>query len=133
MTTTEGEESEVVQQLAVAEPALAEIRAANEQEILAMAQLGAMVNPESLTKVRLDAFIEFVFMRLGNVPPEVQKLLAVMFETEFEEKVAVALKEVKGDVRKAMLAQGSGASQADLKRMHQAERRNGNGGGLFKG
>lgn len=131
------QEEQIQAQLAEAEPALERLRADNEQEVFAIAQLGGMVGPEAFNRIRLDMFIEFVFQRLGNVPPDVQRLLAVMFETEFETKMGETLREVKGEVRKAQLGAGSGLTESDLKAMWAQQnggKKNGNGGGkLFRG
>lgn len=130
MTTPEEGAAQVQAQLDEAEPELKRLREANDQEMMSIAQLGGIINPDSMLKIRLDVFIEFVFTRLGNATPEIQRLLAVMFETAYEEKMAESLNGVKGEIRKAMLGAGSAVPQGDIERMWKAQqthRKNGDG------
>lgn len=106
----------------------------NEQAALAVGMLGAQVDPSSMVRMRLDAFIDFIFARMGNTSDEIRKILSLQFEIEYNSQAAEALESVKAEVRKAQLGAGAGLSQDDLKKMFGG---NGNGqngpGGLFRG
>jgi hypothetical protein len=104
----------------------------NEQAAVAVGLLGAQVDPASLVRMRLDAFIDFIFARMGNTSDEIRKVLSLQFEIEYNSQVAAALESVKAEVRKAQLGAGAGLSQDDLKKMFGNGHGPGPGGGLHR-
>jgi hypothetical protein len=99
----------------------------NQREMMALAQMGAAVDPSSLNRMRLDMFISFIFARLGNTSDEVRQLLTLQFEVEYEDTVSTQLKNVKGEVRKAMMGLGAQVSEEQIKEMWRRQQ-GGNGG-----
>jgi hypothetical protein len=108
---------------------------ANGAEIAAIAQMGATLGADSVTRARMDVFIGFIFARLGATSPEIRRLLMMQFEVEFEERIGSMLTQVKGEIRKAILSSGSAASKEDLAKMwrQQNGNRQGGPGGTFPG
>lgn len=80
------------------------LRAENNGRHAAIRQLGADIAPGFYSSIKIDAFIQFIFARMGNVTPEIRQLLTYQFEISFEQEVAAKLNEMKGEIRKAMLA-----------------------------
>jgi hypothetical protein len=106
---------------------LTDLEQCNQAELTAIAQLGAQIDPGSLTLIRVNTFVSFVFQRLGTSSPEIRQMLTLLFETEYQEQIAETLKDVKTEVRKQMLAAGPPPSKEQLKEMWR--RRQGNGHG----
>jgi hypothetical protein len=99
----------------------------NQAELGSIGQLGIQIDPASLMAIRLNAFINFVFQRIGTPSPEIRQMLTTLFEVEYQEQVSAALTNVKAEARKATLAAGGQSlSKDDLKRMWQAQQ-NGHG------
>lgn len=87
------------------------------KEIQAIIALGAAIPDSSLLQIRLDTFISFVLNRLGQATPIVRQMLLEQFEIDWETALIERLKAVKGEVRKASLGLGVGASAQQLDQM----------------
>jgi hypothetical protein len=104
------------------------LTAHNNSEVEAIAAFGGEVDPASVTRIRLDAFIDFMFGRLGGVVPEVRELMRMQFEVAFETKIASELEGIKAEVRKMQLGMGANIPQSVIAKAWRAQQ-NGNGGG----
>lgn len=125
---------EIEEMLVSAEAKCTELHAANERQVMAIAQMGAMIGPEMQLRIRLDTFIAFMFDRAGaNLTPEIRKLMVWQFETAFEEHVHDALDEVQSEVRKAMMGAAGSLSEKDIRQMWDWQQHNGHGGGGPRG
>jgi hypothetical protein len=111
--------------LAELEVRVRELNEANQSEAQAISQFGAQLDPNALNRMRIDTLVGFVFGRLGNAPPEIRQTLMLLFEIEFQQNMAEALKAVKSEVRKNSLGLGAQASPAQMRDMW---RRQQNGG-----
>jgi hypothetical protein len=106
---------------------LTDLEQCNQAELTAIAQLGAQIDPGSLTLIRVNTFVSFVFQRLGTSSPEIRQMLTLLFETEYQEQIAETLKDVKTEVRKQMLTAGPPPSREQLKEMRRRQQGNGHG------
>lgn len=106
---------------------LASLQQSHEAGGAALERMGVQVDPASLYSIRLDTFIAFIFARMGSVSPEIRETLSVLYEIDYETAVIGSLKDVQGEIRKAMLGSAGGASKQDMMRMWQQEQRNGHG------
>jgi hypothetical protein len=102
------------------------LRQHNEAELKAIGQMGIELDASAIAVIRLDTFIKFIFARLGNASPELRQMLTLLFETEYQEAVSESLKDVKSEVRKAMIGAAGNATKEQLQQMFQQQ--NGHGG-----
>lgn len=113
------------------------LKDANAAEIQAIMQLGVMPDMGFMNRVRIDTFITFIFSRMGGIPDEVRQQLNLLYEIEFEEKVAERLRGIKAEARKAVMGLGAQVSPQQVQAMwnahQQARGQNGGSGpgGLF--
>jgi hypothetical protein len=109
------------------------LTAANTQEMAALAQMGAGIDPSGFNRLRLDMFISFIFARLGNTSAEVRELLTLQFEVTYEDTVLRQLKAAKGEVRKATMGLGAQVSKEQIEEMWRRQQGgNGGPGGLIR-
>lgn len=137
MSTPEGMTPEEINRQAaedipVLERRWQQAKSANDAEMISITQFGVTVDPGYLNKIRLDAFIAFIFARMGSVTDEIRQVLTLQFEIEAERRLAEQLTEIKADVRKADLGMGASVTPAQLRKMWY-EQQKGNGGGSMPG
>jgi len=127
-TVPEPEGSLLGPEIEQAEVRWQELDQANQRELMALVQMGAVVDPSYTNRLRLDTFISFIFERMGNVPVDVRKLLTLQFEVRCAESIAENLKGLKSEVRKAILTQGECILPEEQLRQLWQDRQQGNGG-----
>jgi hypothetical protein len=79
-----------------------------------IARMGAQVDPGGLLNLRIDTLAEMAFGGPGS--PGMTE-----FGLRFERKVALAIEEIRGQVRKAQLAAGANISPQQVRQMAQQQ------------
>jgi hypothetical protein len=114
---TAPQENPSAEELKETEARLQSLEQHNNSEIAALGKMGAELDVGAMTLIRVNAFIEFVFQRLGATSPEIRQMLTLLFEIKYQEAVSEAFDQVKAEVRKAMLGSAGGASKQQMQQM----------------
>jgi hypothetical protein len=123
---TTPQEGDVGPDLEKAKVRFEQLKRSNQEQLTAIAELGAELDPAVVSRLRIDTLVGFIFARL-NTNPNVRQMLEVLFEIQFQENMAEMLKSVKSDVRKATLGLGASVPVSQWEEIWRREQQGGNG------